>query len=45
MLQICPKCHSAYNVNDKCPHCSFWERNNELLKLVEVYSKNNDFYL
>jgi len=35
MLQICPKCHSAYNVNDKCPHCSFWERNNELLKYIE----------
>jgi hypothetical protein len=25
MLQICPKCHRAYNVNEKCPHCSMRE--------------------
>jgi len=37
MLQICPKCHSAYKVNQECPNCSFWENvENKLEKIVLV---------
>lgn len=40
MLQICPKCHRAYNVNEKCPHCSMREER-KLFRTNEKIIQNN----
>ena len=43
MLQICPKCHSAYNLsdNDKCPRCSKLDEIYKELGLVKLVEENN----
>lgn len=40
MLQICPKCHLAYNVNEKCPHCLMRE-DKTIFRTNEKIIQNN----